>query len=112
MAALKQHVDDLAEDVRVFSAAAAQQAVFQEQIVTLREKVAGLAEGLEELKRELRSRDELKAQALEAVKEDLRLRDKEQAAERVSARRWLVGTMLASTTVILMALALIQDVTP
>lgn len=99
MAALKQQVDDLADDVHVFAGAVAQQAVFSEQIANLREKLLEIRRDLDGLHDSLR-----------AFKQELEARERTQVQERKSDRRWMVGTVIASTSVIIGALAIVASV--
>lgn len=99
MAALKQQVDDLSGDVHAFAGAVAQQAVFSEQISNLREKLLEIRRDLDGLHDALRS-----------FKDELSSREQAQVKERKSDRRWMIGTVIASTSVIIGALAIVASV--
>jgi hypothetical protein len=92
MAALRQQVQALDEDVRGAAHLASQQAVLTEQVTTLRELVKTLGHNFDTLKT------------------DLREREKQQVAERKADRRWLVGTVLTSTMLIITAIGILVSV--
>lgn len=110
MAALKQHVDDLATDVHALVGLSTQQAVLAEQLTTIRENVRGIRKDLDGLHEGFRQFNADAAARDTAIRKEIADREATQLKERKTDRKWLVGALLASTTMIIGAVSVMIQV--